>query len=496
MALPPVSGALIAMGFPRTGWWPLVVPGLAILLGLVATAGARRAFLEAFVAGTVFFALLLQWFAAPILHFSPLGGWVAAGAVTAGALILGAQLGVLGAVASRLAPRLGRAGAVWSMAVLFAGFELSRGWFPVPFPWGVLSASVARIGVATDLARVAGATGVSLALASAAACLASLVLGGRNAPRVTLAWASIVLALTTLGYLTRPSTEAGNVRRVAVVQGSLSRETIAADELREYAHLTREAVERGAQIVVWPESATSFDVDDDSGFRELVERRAAAWNVDLVLGSVTGRTGRDVYNSAALVRADRGLVSVSHKTVLVPFGEYVPFRTVLRGMSGMAAQGRDFTAGNDVIVHEGRQARIGALICYEAIFPGISRQLTRRGATVLVNMTNDSWFGFSSGPQQHLAHGILRAAETGRPLLRAANSGVSAIVDRTGRVVRELGLGQRGVLVADVAVGGGRATGCAVGPVLDVLCATLAAALVFTAFWPRRPSRSDGGIPE
>jgi len=131
-------------------------------------------------------------------------------------------------------------------------------------------------------------------------------------------------------------------------------------------------------------------------------------------------------------------------------------------------------------------ARLGPLVCFEVVFPSLACELASDGAEVLVNMTNDSWFGYSAGPYQHLAHARLRAAETGRPLVRAANTGISTLIARDGRELGALELMERGFLVANVQTGKTAMPGCPVGRATGIACVTLLGLLLVTAPFLRK----------
>ncbi|RMG45269.1 MAG: apolipoprotein N-acyltransferase [Acidobacteria bacterium] len=491
-AAAPLAGAGLALAFPRPGWSALAVPSLAVLFALAGSARPRRAAAEGFAGGFVFFSLLLRWFAAVILEHTPLGGGAAAGAVLASGALLAAGW----AAAAWLAARTGPGAALASAAILWVAYERLREAVPAPFPWGVLAAAFAGSAPGRVLARSVGSAGISLLAASLAAVLASFLLRRPRRFAAALGWGAVALAAAAAG-LALPAGQRERAR-VAVVQGAVPAEAAAVEKFEVYAGLTRRAAARGARLVVWPESATGLRIDADRAYRRAVERLAAETGTDILLGSVTGRGSR-WFNSAVLVRADVGMATVSAKRVLVPFGEYLPLRPLLGEVPALAAEAGDFSPGASAVLHPARVGRIGALVCYEAVFPGLALEFAREGASFLANLTNDTWFGWTSGPFQHLAHAVLRAPETGRPLLRAANGGISVIVDADGTVEGRLGLGERGVIVADVAPGGGAPVGAAVGRAVAWACVILSFALLVSGVRHDRsgpPRRAPAGLPE
>ncbi len=481
-ALAPLGGALLFLAFPGIGLWPLILPALGTLFVLSVTASPRRAALDAGLFVFVFFALLLRWFAAAILDFSDLPAWLAVSAVLAAALVLAAQGAVLAALAARVTRRFGVGAGLGMAALGWCVFELLRYVIPVPFPWATLSAAGAHSPLFARVIALVGWFGVSALFALGAALLAACVFWPRRAPLALGGWGLLLAGVFALGSAGEPAAHV----RVAVLQGSLPRDAHPVDQVRSYEALTREAAERGAKLVVWPESAVRVRIDQNPSYRMRVELLAEQLDVDILLGSITNAPGGGYHNSALLVRARRGLVSNAPKRILVPFGEYLPWRFVLGKAKALAAELGDFTAGTRPVVHPSGVGPVGALVCYEAVFPSVGGELADAGAQLLVNITNDSWFGWTSGPEQHFVHGRLRAAETGRPLLRAANSGISAIVDGDGTLLGRLELGERGVLVADVGIGRAQPPGLAVSRALAWACAILALALSGLAAIPKR----------
>jgi apolipoprotein N-acyltransferase len=237
----------------------------------------------------------------------------------------------------------------------------------------------------------------------------------------------------------------------------------------------------------------------DRPYRDRLEALARSAAVDLLVGTVEYRHhGAEVrpLNAAALIRSDGSWGETYAKIHLVPFGEYVPLGPVL-GFVNRLAQGAigDFLPGTSTLVVRAGGARVGTAICYEMIFPELVREFTAGGAELLANLTNDAWFGDSAGPYQHLQMAAFRAIENRRFLIRAANTGISAIVDPTGRVVARLDLDRSGVLIGEVAPRRERTFYARHGDVFAILCAILAAAAAIVAARPSRGAIQEGATP-
>ena len=211
-----------------------------------------------------------------------------------------------------------------------------------------------------------------------------------------------------------------------------------------YEKLTREAVADGAELVVWPETAAPFFFQQESELRERILDLARKLGVWLVVGSPAfsyeNETLLLMHNRVYLVRPDGTADQSYDKMELVPFGEYVPLKSLFFFVDKVVEGVGDFRAGDTPVVFRTAQGNFGTLICYEGIFPELTRRFVDGGANFLVNITNDAWFGRTSAPYQHLAMATFRAIENRVPLVRVANTGFSAMVDADGTIRWRTGL--------------------------------------------------------
>jgi apolipoprotein N-acyltransferase len=234
----------------------------------------------------------------------------------------------------------------------------------------------------------------------------------------------------------------------------------------------------------------------DLRYRERVGRLARDLGVWLLIGTVDYREAEGEarpVNAAVLVGPDGSLGGAYAKMHLVPFGEYVPWSRYL-GFVNRIVEGAigDFLPGAAPVVLDAGDIRIGASICYEVIFPDLIRGFPLRGANLLANLTNDAWFGTSAGPRQHFAMAVVRAVENRRYLVRAANTGISGLVDPRGRVLDRTGMEESRVLVGEVRLRGDLPPAARAGAVPEILCAILAAAALAATMLPARPSSREG----
>jgi apolipoprotein N-acyltransferase len=249
--------------------------------------------------------------------------------------------------------------------------------------------------------------------------------------------------------------------------------------LQIYNELTRQAGTERPDLIVWPETASPTVLRRDPALLAGLSAMAAEMGMPILVGSIDvleGGPGR-LTNSAFLVTA-QGITGRYDKIHLVPFGEFVP----LSGVIGFVRDWADFIAdlepGSRAVVFPGPPAPFGVVICYEGIFPDLFREFVKNGARVMVNMTNDGWFGRTSGPEQHLAMYAFRAIEHRITVVRAANTGISAFIAPTGQVVRHLGLFHRGTLSDRILLRRGRTLFTRLGDWVTYLALAAAAASV------------------
>jgi apolipoprotein N-acyltransferase len=225
--------------------------------------------------------------------------------------------------------------------------------------------------------------------------------------------------------------------------------------IEQYIDLSRQVIGAGARLVIWPEASTPFYLDADAALAAPVRRLAAESRTPFIIGTDEFESGQGdgpdrYYNAAVLLGGDGRSRQSYHKMQLVPFGEYVPAQRLLFFVGPLVEKVSDFSAGREPVVFDVDGWRVSVAICYESVYPGISRQFAARGSQLLATITNDAWFGRSSAAYQHFEQGALRAVEQGRFVVRAANTGISGAVDPYGRVVLATPLFETAAVTVDV----------------------------------------------
>jgi apolipoprotein N-acyltransferase len=439
-----VGGLLAATGQAPLGLWWLALAGYAVLTALVAAApGPREGAVRAFWGGTAHFALALSWIVAPFLVDAPRYGWMAPFAL----VFLSTGLALFWAGAGALA-HLGRPMTLM-FAVALAATEYLRGHVLTGFPWAIPG----QIWIDTPIAMgaaVMGADGLTLLTLLIAGFAAFGRVGGLRAAVILwgVAWG---LGQGRLGSDEPPD---GTVT-VRLVQPDTAQDIrwdrdIARDLFDRLLTMTA-APGKGAvpDLVIWPETSVPYLLDDSP--RLAGEIGTAGGGAMVAVGVQRSDGALRYFNALAFIDGGGRVTALYDKFHLVPFGEYLPLGDTLRdwfGITGLAAaEGNGYSAGPGprVIDLGPKLGRVLPLICYEAVFPGIPRAAATRPDWML-QVTNDAWFGTLSGPYQHLAQARLRAIEMGLPLIRVANTGISAVIDAKGRIRATMPLGVAGTL--------------------------------------------------
>jgi apolipoprotein N-acyltransferase len=450
------SALLLVLAFPDFGVWPLAWVALAPLLFNVGRRPrAAQSFFSGWLAGTLFFYATCHWLTYPMIHYAGIPAPLAYLFLLPPAAAGGFFPALSTAALARLCERLGAA------ALLLA-----------PFVW--VACEWARLGVIGQLwnavgysqafqpaliqsARFGGVYAVSfLVVAFNAAVAYALV--KRDARGVLLSLATVAcaaLAVYGASSTEAPGTEGAPSAHVVAVQPNVIPDFGRSES--DYEALRRRHFELSdgglrtlggvneetPRVVVWPESPMNFSLERDRRFREELTRYVGGRGVSLLFNSLEPAAGGGGYNAAVLVN-EKGLPAAQYDKIrLMPFGEYVPLPRWLPGAGMLGGVVGDFTPGERYTLiplgAAGQGPKAGTFICLESAYPDITRRLTLEGADVLIEMTNDAYQGDTSVLKQHLSNAVFRAVETGRPLLRVTNTGISARIDERGVVSDETG---------------------------------------------------------
>ncbi|MFP4389583.1 MAG: apolipoprotein N-acyltransferase [Desulfococcaceae bacterium] len=457
-----VAGLLLTAAFPRTGAWPLAGIALAPLLVAIRNAGPAEAFRMGWVAGMAHALTLVYWIAHTLGAYGGLPVWVSVPVLG----LLAAYLALYPAAFAAVLRGVWTAPALSAPTVpmVWTALEYVRAHLLTGFPWALLGYAPFRQLHPVQISDIVGVYGVSFLLVSINSAFAlgwmairKLSWGDRAVDRRTAGAAGVLAIALTLGTLAyghfrldqiEARAEEAPVTRAAVVQGNIE-QAVKWDPahqertVEKYVALSLAAMADRPDLVVWPETAAPFYFLHNRPMTARVLEGVREAGAFFIVGSPSFERGPEsmaLFNSAFLIRPDGRLSGRYDKHHLVPFGEYVPLGDFFPFLDTLVAQVGNFRSGTKGEVLHADGHRPGVLICYEGIFPALARAAVLNRAGLLVNITNDAWYGRSSAPYQHFSMAVLRAVETRRGLVRAANTGISGFIHPTGRIDGTTGL--------------------------------------------------------
>lgn len=509
-----LSGAVLlglCILFPALGVleWVALVPSGLIILTVAADSSVRlrRMYGYGFCFFGCFYLVNFHWFLYMYpLTFAGLSGAASAVVVVAAWVGLSALQTLAAALTFPLLAIAVRGSVLRGKpvlhALLFAALWTVREWIQANMgwagvPWARLPLGQVGLLVTVQSAAYLGSYFITFLLVAVALLIAALLLYPSHARLCGILAASLFcgdLALGGLRLLTRP--DEGDAVSVAAIQGNISSldkwsEDSASITRERYDALTREAAANGASLVIWPETALAVVLDKAPTTQEWLVSLAQETGVTILVGVFTSGNGDEAlsqYNSIVAFYPDGHMdETVYNKQKPVPFGEFVPCRELVMLLIPPLAEvgmlDRDLLAGDTSPVFELPLGNVGSLICFDSIYESTALDSVRNGAELLAVSTNDSWFQDSRGVWMHNAQSSLRAIETGRYVVRAGNTGVSSLIDPTGRVLSELDPLLTGTVEGDVYLMDETTLYVRIGNLFAWGCVVLCAAAVGAAIW-------------
>jgi apolipoprotein N-acyltransferase len=450
----------------------------------------RRGFALGTCAGVVYFGGTIYWTGAVVETFGGLPGYVALLCAFALALYMTIYLALATALLGLAVARAG-VRALWLAPGLWVAGEYARGQVLGGFPWVPFGSSMATVLPVAQLASLLGVYGLSLYL-MAHSTLVAVAITGTARQRVRAGGAAVLalLAVSVWGGLRLSNaalTREGTPVTLGLIQPDIRQEekwdaNMAAEITRRYYALTREAAAAGAAVVLWPESATPYYFNEAPSQADEVRALVRELGTPLLFGTDEIERGRPAryYNSAFMLGPDGSTAAVYRKMQLVPFGEFVPLQSLLFFVAPLVEGVGGFSPGDRVTMLPMHGHMASTAICYEIVYPHLAREAVRQGAELLTTITNDAWYGDSSAPYQHFELASLRAIEQGRYLARAANTGISGIVDPYGRVRGATKVFEPAVVVGEARFLTGRTVYAIIGDLAGQISLVIAA---LTAAW-------------
>lgn len=509
-----LSGVLLTAAFPKIGqdWlaWIALVPLLYAVKDLTPGAGFRMGF----ISGLVHFLSLLYWLV-PVMRTY---GYLPLVLSVAILFLLAAFLALFIALFSFAITAAGRkpVGCLIMIPLVWVALEYIRSFIFSGFPWEFLGYSQYNRLPLIQISDILGVYGLSalIAFVNGAIFITLLYFSKRRWQHTDItkrlaagSVIALILGVTLTGFYghwrlktidnlmtsapkTRISVIQGNIDQAVKWDPAFQKETI-----EKYNRLSSSVLKQQPDLIVWPESATPFYFLYDIAPSEMVFEGFRQSPSDYLIGSpsfVRTEGVVEYYNSAYLIVPEDKTMGKYDKTHLVPFGEYVPFKKWLPFLGKIVAQVGDFRAGKIGRTLPWRNEQLGVQICYEIVFPELSRAMANNGASLLINITNDAWFGKTSGPYQHFSMTVFRAVENRRSLARSANTGISGFIDPAGRILASTELLQEAVATQTVPLLKEKSVYTQIGDLFARVCLALALLIMVVEIVRWKTSKNKG----
>ncbi len=465
-----LSGILLVLIFPSFNYSFLAWISLVPLLIAVENKNSITAFCLGFLTGVIAYAGILYWLGEALIKYGQLPAIVSYLILLALVFYLALYVGFFCLVQRFFVLHVSS----WILHVLFGGFlwvflELCRTYFLSGFPWALLGYSQWKNTFLIQIAEFTGCYGVSFLIVMGNITFRKMLApqwqGKKLHKKVKiLVFAGIALSICYgYGYfvINQAEKDAQSSLKVAVLQGNIPQKmkwdsAYKLQIMTIYEKLVKEVKPLNPQLIVWPEAAlpgyTKYDRDLNCWLETIIKQSEC----NHIIGGLDVEYGKNnlekekYYNSAFLFSSDGRILNQHNKIHLVPFGETVPLKCLFSKVFNVLNEMGDFDKGKEVSILKLPMANTGTIICFEVIFPDLVRRFVKKGAKMMVNITNDAWFGKTSAPEQHFSTCVFRAVENRVSIVRAANTGVSGFVDAFGRVMKSTPLFVEGWLYDDV----------------------------------------------
>ncbi len=356
--------------------------------------------------------------------------------------------------------------------ILWTTLEYIRGLGPLGFPWGLLGYSQASNLNLIQISSITGVLGITFLILLCNGITSQLIFEWRQHKKLSPGILFLLIGLVVMlgmNYMygshrmQQPSTS-NRITTIAIVQGNIPQE-MKWDDAKElehfnkYINLTQKVLPQNPSLIVWPETAVTDYISENTIYRNQLVTLATSNRINLLFGTLDDNypePERVFYNAVYLVEPNGDMSQKYNKTHLVPFGEYLPLEATFPSLKNLNLVPSHFTPGNDLTLFhttmDSTSINLSCLVCFESIVPSIARAMVNRSAQFLVIVTNDSWFGRTAAPYEHADIARFRAIETGVPIVRAANTGYSCFIDKRGRVLKALDIYQTGTLTQNLPI--------------------------------------------
>ncbi len=470
------SGILLVLGFPPTDLYPLTWIALVPLLIALYEKGVKTSFFLGMLTGFVFYSGTIYWVFHSMYFYGNIPAILSSLLLVLLCSYLGVYVGIFSVLFSFISKN-SKLPALFVIPILWVTLEFLRTYALTGFPWSVLGYSQYKLLPLIQIADITGIYGISFIIAALNGAIFDVAIywPKRLGTMPLFARWPLTLGIITYAIIIIMSLFYGNNKlheddngskiKISVIQGNIEQDKkwntkFQKEVIDTYKRLSMNASTAAPDLIVWPETALPFTF----GYNETLTQEVITFqksqlfgNPYLLFGSVIVKDIKAeqsrMSNSAILLSPEGGILSIYDKIHLVPYGEYVPFRNISPYIKKLTYGIGDFTHGKETVVMNTPFSRIGNLICYEIIFPGLVRKFVNKGANVLVTITNDAWFGRTSAPYQHFVMAVFRAIENRTPVVRSANTGISGFIDTKGRIKRKSDIFVEATITEEISIG-------------------------------------------
>jgi apolipoprotein N-acyltransferase len=455
------SGVLFFLSFPKYGFgflaWIALIPLFWAMKGAISV---RQGLLLGFIAGMIYHVGLIYWITYVVVNYGYLPVYL--GIILM--LLLACYLSLYTALFAAGIILFRQKIALFFVApVLWICLEYCKSYILTGFPWENLGYSQYLNHYLIQFADVSGVFGLSFLIVLVNATLFE-VLTAKSKKKFILAVVVVLILTGVLIYGFNRSRQVDKILQnaaqieVSLIQGKIDQsikwnDSFQKETINIYEQLSMQNAPAMGSLIVWPETALPFNYQDINQLQKQVRDISLKTKCWFIFGSTSYEKSKDdvdYYNSAYLLSPEGEIKGKYNKVHLVPYGEYVPLREVFPFIKKLTAGMGDFSTGTGYYPLTVDNRKVGILICYEGILPFAARIYKKEGAELLVNITNDAWFGATSAPFQHFSMSVFRAVETRLYLIRAANTGISAIVNPKGEVIAKTNIFERASLKHNV----------------------------------------------
>ena len=500
------SGILLVLSFPPLDFYPLAWIAIVPLLVSLHGKNPKTSFFLGMLTGSIYFIGTIYWVSHSMYVYGNLPAVLSLLVLILLCLYLALYTGIFSMLFNFLSGKPGMP-VLFAVPALWVSLEFLRTYALTGFPWSVLGYSQYKFLPIIQVADITGVYGISFLVVAFNAAIYYMVIrrnGGSDrrhafalrplAPGIIICIIIIIMPLIYgMGKLREE--DKGRKVRISLIQGNIAQDKkwdpgFRREVIDTYRRLSAGVLPFNPDIIVWPESALPFVFRYDKTLTEEFIALQKQLNTYLLFGSVlvkeSGSGKKQLSNSAVLLSPEGDTISVYDKIHLVPYGEYVPLRELFPFLKKLVTAAGDFVHGNETTVMETPFAKIGNLICYEIIFPGLARKFADKGADILITITNDAWFGPTSAPYQHFSMAVFRAVENRVPVARAANTGISGFIDSRGRIINKSDIFVEAALTGEISIGTEKSFYTKYGDIFAFICIIGSVLFIIKRLFPGR----------